>query len=614
MFYPPNKTTKQVDEILSFRQKPTETLQETWEKFKGMLVKCPHHGIPNQMLGQRFYMGLADSLKANIDALAGGAFFSKSFREYKVLLDKMAQNTGWITRDTTITPVVHSVAFDPNNSIVENMATLMTQMSILTKKIDESCQKQVHIVDTTNEGLCTPCINQPYVCSWSGESDNQNFQENMNYVGNYGGQRQVPIELDNSTGLIEVTTQHAQEEPSKEKEVARKTEKVQEQASEIVPGKDLTQVNIPLIDALREMPSYAKMMKDLMSRKFDFQDLATVTLTQTCSAVMTRPIAEKLFDPGSFMIPCTIGSYTLAKALCDLRASINLMPLAIYKMLGIGRASPTSMLLQIADRMMKRPSGILDDVLVQVGKFVFPADFVILDCQVDEEISIILGRPFLDTGRALIDCETRELKMRLNNEEITFNVQNSMRRPSEFANCSLIEAVDVIMEEADEALNAKDPLIVFLMNLEEVNGEDLAEWVLALEGQGYWKKELKFEFLYLEERRTPPTKPLIEEPPQLELKPLPSHLRYLIEKKDSKPRLIRWVILLQEFDLEIHDRKGIENQVANHLSRLKGAEKKVDIEEIVETLSNEQLLATRLVVAPWHIMLRLMEAILVESG
>ncbi|XP_019244509.1 PREDICTED: uncharacterized protein LOC109224385 [Nicotiana attenuata] len=174
------------------------------------------------------------------------------------------------------------------------------------------------------------------------------------------------------------------------------------------------QANIPLIDALKEMPGYAKMMKDLMSCKFDFQDLATVTLTQTCSVVVTRPIAEKLSDPGSFTIPCTIGNYAFAKALCDLGASINLMPLVIYKRLGIGRARPTSMLLQLANRTVKRPSGILDDVLVQVGKFVFPADFVILDCRVDEEIPTILGRPFLETGRDLIDCETGELKMRLN--------------------------------------------------------------------------------------------------------------------------------------------------------------------------------------------------------
>ncbi|XP_070054125.1 uncharacterized protein [Nicotiana tomentosiformis] len=190
-------------------------------------------------------------------------------------------------------------------------------------------------------------------------------------------------------------------------------------------------------------------------------------------------------DPCRFTMPCIIGNYAFVKALCDLGASINLMPLSIYTKLGIGRARPTLMLLQLADHTVKILIGILDDVLVQVGKFVFPADFVILDCQVDEQIPIIMGRSFLATGRALIDCENGELKMRLNNKEIIFNVQKSMRRPSEFANCSLVEAVDVILQEEDETLNVRDPLEACMMNLEDVDSEELAEWVMALEGQGY---------------------------------------------------------------------------------------------------------------------------------
>ncbi|XP_070026465.1 uncharacterized protein [Nicotiana sylvestris] len=362
----------------------------------------------------------------------------------------------------------------------------------------------------------------------------------------------VPIELDESTILTEVAVQPAQEEKNIQQETDKVAEPVEEPVVEIESDKEKSQVigkkrppapfpqrlakhqkeeqhknffeilkqihvNILLIEALKEMPRYAKMMKDLMSRKFDFQDLATIILTQTCSAVVTRPIAEKLSDPGSFTIPCTIGNFAFAKALCDLGANINLMPLAIYKRLGIGRARLTSMLLQLADRIVKRPFGILDDVLIYVGKFVFPADFVILDCKVDEEIPIILGRPFLSTGRAPIDYETRELKMRLNDEEITFNVQKSMRRPSEFANCSLIYAMDVIVESDDEVLTIEEPFSACLMNLDEVNGEDLAKWVLALEGKGFWERNLEFEPLHLEKRETPPAKPSIEEPPKLEV-------------------------------------------------------------------------------------------------
>ncbi|XP_019232727.1 PREDICTED: uncharacterized protein LOC109213390 [Nicotiana attenuata] len=237
----------------------------------------------------------------------------------------------------------------------------------------------------------------------------------------------VTLEKDESAELTEVVIEQAQVDKGKEKEGEQLPEQVVEKAS----SKEKTQgsgqrkfmemlrhiqLNIPLMDALRKMLGYAKIMKDLMSRKFDFQHLSTVTLTETCNAVVTRPMAQKVSNLGSFTIPCTIRSYAFAKALCDLGASINLMPLAIYIKL-IGKARPTSMLLQLADRTAKRLTGILDDVLIQVGKFVFPADFVILDCQVDEEIPIIIGRPFLATGGALIDCETGELKMSLNNEE-----------------------------------------------------------------------------------------------------------------------------------------------------------------------------------------------------
>ncbi|XP_075109013.1 uncharacterized protein LOC142180823 [Nicotiana tabacum] len=387
------------------------------------------------------------------------------------------------------------------------------------------------------------------------------------------------------------------------------------------------------MDALKEMPGYAKMMKYLMSRKFDFQDLSTVTLTQTCSAVVAKSTAQKMSDPGSFTIPCTIGNYAFAKALCDLGAIINLMPLAVYTKMGIGRARPTSMPLQLADRTVKRPTGILDDVLVQVGKFVFPADFVILDCQVDEEIPLILGRPFLATGRALIDCETGELKMRLNDEEVIFNVQQSMRRPSEYANCSLVEAVDVILQEDDMTLIVKDPLEACLTNLEEMDGEGLAEWVERLlqvlqENKtviGWTMADIKGAVLG--QRKDKLMHPIYYASKTLSGAQLNytvtekemlavvfafdkfrsyligskvivytdhTTLRYLIEKKEFKPRLIRWVLLLQKFDIEICDRKGTENQVADHLSRLEGAEKSVEVEEILETFLEEQLLAASL--------------------
>ena len=111
---------------------------------------------------------------------------------------------------------------------------------------------------------------------------------------------------------------------------------------------------------------------------------------QHCSAIATSSLVRKKEDPGPFTIPCTVGSLHFAKALCDLGASINLMPLSIYKKLDLGGPKPTAMQLLMADRTVKRPIGILHDVLVKVESFIFLADFVFLDCEVDFEVPIIL--------------------------------------------------------------------------------------------------------------------------------------------------------------------------------------------------------------------------------
>nr|XP_009775480.1 PREDICTED: uncharacterized protein LOC104225399 [Nicotiana sylvestris] len=210
----------------------------------------------------------------------------------------------------------------------------------------------------------------------------------------------VLVEIDESTELTEEKTQSSGHElipPPYPKRLAK--QKKDDQYRKFMEMLGQIQLNVPLMDAWRERPSYTKMMKDMMSRKFDFQDMSTLTLTQTCSAVVTRPMAKILSYPGTFTIPRTIGSYSLAKALCDLGASINLI-------LGIGRSRPTLMLLQLANCTVRMPIGILDDVHIQVGNFVFPADFVILDFQIYEEIPIILGRPFLSTRIELIDRES----------------------------------------------------------------------------------------------------------------------------------------------------------------------------------------------------------------
>ena len=169
------------------------------------------------------------------------------------------------------------------------------------------------------------------------------------------------------------------------------------------------EINIPFAEALTQMPNYAKFMKDILNRKKKIAEEGIVNLTATCSAVIQRSLPAKMKDPGSFTIPCSIRKYAFKKALCDSGASINLRPLLVVQRLSLGELTPTTITLQMTDRSMVKPEGVLEDVLVKVGKFIFPVDFVVMKMEEDNQVPLLLGRPFLATGAALIDVQKGEL-------------------------------------------------------------------------------------------------------------------------------------------------------------------------------------------------------------
>ncbi|XP_010275343.1 PREDICTED: uncharacterized protein LOC104610425 [Nelumbo nucifera] len=162
-------------------------------------------------------------------------------------------------------------------------------------------------------------------------------------------------------------------------------------------------INNPLVDAISQMPSYAKFLKEIISNKRKLEEFEMVKLNEECSTILQNKLPPKLKDAGSFSIPCTIGEINFDKALCEVSASINLMPFSVFRKLGLKEPIPTAVSLQLADRSVKYPRGVVEDVLVKVDKFIFPIDFIILDMEEDYDMPIILGRPFLAIGRALID-------------------------------------------------------------------------------------------------------------------------------------------------------------------------------------------------------------------
>ncbi|XP_070017727.1 uncharacterized protein [Nicotiana sylvestris] len=201
-------------------------------------------------------------------------------------------------------------------------------------------------------------------------------------------------------------------EPSKEKEIKNKEEKVSEKM--VDPP---IHINIPFTDALLQMPSYAKFLKEILSSKRKLEEVSVVMLTEKCSAILQNKLPQKLGDPDSFTIPCTLGGVYFEKALCDSGASINLMSFSIFRKLDLGE---------------------MKDI-----------DFIVLEMKECPDESIILGRPFLDIVRAIIDFYQGQLILRVDEERVIFDMQKILRFSGDEASSSCF-SIDMISDLADE--------------------------------------------------------------------------------------------------------------------------------------------------------------------
>ncbi|XP_022851451.1 uncharacterized protein LOC111373182 [Olea europaea var. sylvestris] len=195
------------------------------------------------------------------------------------------------------------------------------------------------------------------------------------------------------------------------------------------------------------MPSHAMLLKDILPNKHKCEEHETVMLIEECSARIQKMLPSKLKDVGSFIVSCTIDEDYFDNALCDLGASINLLSRFVFRKLGLGEAKVTTVMLQLTNRSLTRQRGIIEVVLIKVDKFIFPADFLILDMEEDKDIPLTLGKPFLATGRTLIDVQKGQLILRLGEEEISFNVLKAMKLPTESNSYFQIDIIENVVQD-----------------------------------------------------------------------------------------------------------------------------------------------------------------------
>ncbi|XP_075098799.1 uncharacterized protein LOC142175718 [Nicotiana tabacum] len=199
------------------------------------------------------------------------------------------------------------------------------------------------------------------------------------------------------------------------------------------------------------MPAYENFLKEILSSKMKLEKTKVVKLNSHCSAILQNKIPKKCGNPGSFTIPCSLGSEYFDKDLCDSGASITFMPLSVFKKLevelGVIKYMPVS--LQLADQTTIIPEGIIEDILVRLDKFVFLVDFIVVDMEENKEVPLILGRPFLCTGRAILDIYEGQLMLRVGNKKVVFQMKRMMKYPCDEASAYACLKLDMVGELAE---------------------------------------------------------------------------------------------------------------------------------------------------------------------
>ncbi|XP_058002337.1 uncharacterized protein LOC131179495 [Hevea brasiliensis] len=267
---------------------------------------------------------------------------------------------------------------------------------------------------------------------------------------------------------------------------------------------------------------------EILSNKRRLEDHETVAPTEECSAILQRKLPPKLKDPRSFSIPCHIKESCFAKTVCDLGASVSLMPLSIYEKLNMGDLKLTHISLHLADRSIKYPEEILDNVPLKVGKFYIPIDFVILDMEEDANIPIILERPFLVTASALIDVKVKKLTLKVRDDQLVFNINNTMKKHHSKADSYLsINIIDELVEEHFKKRYAKDPLENCLVHEGSINHDNphVAAFAQHLESSPPFISASILQLAQKEEVEIKQPSFKEEDAPNVELKQLPSQFR-----------------------------------------------------------------------------------------
>ncbi|CAN6567579.1 unnamed protein product [Malus baccata var. baccata] len=673
-FFSTQKTATLRGQIFNFKQDDGEPFNECWERFKGLLLQCPHHGLPFHLQMQIFYDGLTQTCQSTVDNAAGGALKKKNAQESYNIYEMLGSNAQHkdlrgkkvANLERKLESLLNMVPKANEVCAICNIPSHPTHQCPSREAYPEYVQEQVNLMNSYNQRPRNDVYSNTYNSSWrdhpnlSWKNNNQfqNFQPkpattledtvkllaqntlqfqhttnstlqqhsaaltkmetqlgqiadalNQREVGKFPSQpvilqrnQEVGNEVTNESDHVNAgVTQGENEKPNEEPSHATSSfeapnlhkaekpytppipfpgrlakSKQDKSFKEIFNILSKVNVNLPLLDVIRNMPAYGKFFKELNSYKRKYGPHEKVVVSENVSAVLQRKLPPKLKDPGSFSINITIGDKKVEKAMLDLGASINLMPYSVYLQLGLGDLKATTISLQLADRSVKYPRGIVEDILVQVDKLILPADFVVLDMEEapihDRKLPILLGRPFMATAKTIIDVQNGLLTMTVLGETVQFKVFESLSHPSSSLDCYAIDVLDSLVFSKFLQAQSNEPLqTVLSQSQDEFDEEDaLMEEVAALEALAPYPLNVSPLLEPLESSMSHLT-PSTVKAPKLELKPLPPHLKYAyLAEFETLPVIIASDLTPNEEDKLIRVLKEFKSAFGWSIADIKG--------------------------------------------
>nr|GEW90004.1 reverse transcriptase domain-containing protein [Tanacetum cinerariifolium] len=557
-YFPPSMVTKLRNEITNFCQRPDESLFEAWEHYKLSIDRCPNHNMLPVTQIDTFYNGLTLRHRDTINAAASGTFMKRHPEECYDLIENMtAHHNDWDTSAQRILQINQQVkAVTPScetcggpHSYNDYPATVgQTQNVYATRAYNQGGLGTLLSNTITNPNEDLKGITTRSGNAYQGPTIPTTYSSLPKVV-----KRETEVTKETMPLTNNRSPKNVQPSPNQKPLIPypsrlhdqKLRDKANDQKEKFVQIFQDLNLNISFADALILMPKFGPTIKSLLTNKDKQFELARTSLNEHCSAVLLKKLLEKLRDPGKFLIPCDFPGMDECLALADLGASINITPLSV----------------------------VAEDVFVKVGKFHFSADFVVVDFDADPRVSLILERLFLKIGRALIDVYAEELTLRVNNEAVTFNLDQTSRYLANYNDMTenQIDVIDMDYEEYSQEVLSFSNVIT--------SGNPTLYYDPIVSSSSSTLTPFRYSDFLLEEvdpflaLEDDPTSldSSIDEPPEVELKDLPPHLEYaFLEGDDQSPVIIAKYLSVEEKAALIKVLKSHKRAIAWKLSDIKG--------------------------------------------